>query len=129
MSETSQSSDRDQHGRFQTGSKGGPGRSKGSRNRHGENFLREFADDFERHGPAVIAKVREEQPATYLRIACDLLPKEAELSVDVNILHGVSSTLEAFRTFTALVGSDPEAGRRRLRQLAPQIEQDDVCQR
>jgi hypothetical protein len=114
-------SDRDQHGRFQTGSKGGPGRSKGSRNRHSENFLTAFAGDFEKHGPAVIAKVREEQPSVYLRIAADLLPKEAQIDVNVDILHDVTSTLEAYRTLADVVGADPRLGLRRLKRLAPGI--------
>ena len=48
-------------GRFLTGNNGG-GRKPGSRVRHSENFLREFADDFEQHGAEVIAKVRVEKP-------------------------------------------------------------------
>jgi hypothetical protein len=117
-------SDRDQRtGRFLPGNSGFGGRPKGSRNRHSENFLREFADDFEKHGPAVIAKVREEQPSVYLRIAADLLPREATLDVDVNvdILHDVTSTLEAYRTLADVVGADPRLGLRRLKRLAPGI--------
>jgi hypothetical protein len=73
------------------------GRPKGARDRHSRNFLNCFADDFEKHGAAVIAKVREEKPDVYLRIAADLLPREATLDIDVSVLHDVSNTLEAFR--------------------------------
>jgi hypothetical protein len=102
MSETGAVNDyRDaKSGRFVTGHKqAGPGRPKGSRNRHTENFLREFADDFERHGAAVIAKVREEKPDVYLRIAADLLPREATLDVDVSVdIHAeVVGLLQVFR--------------------------------
>jgi hypothetical protein len=48
-----------------------------------------FADDFERHGVEVIAKVRGEQPAQYLNIAADLLPKEAALDIDANVFAEV----------------------------------------
>jgi hypothetical protein len=91
--------ERDVKGRFLSGGKAGPGRPVGSRNRHTENFLREFADDFERHGAAVIAKVREEKPDVYLRIAADLLPREATLdvSVDVDVRAQVVDLLEVFR--------------------------------
>jgi hypothetical protein len=123
MSEISTPDDRDEHGRFLAGHKGG-GRPKGARDRHSRNFLNAFADDFEKHGPATIAKVREERPDAYLRIAADLLPKTAEIDVDVNVLHEVSSALEAFRVLAELTGADPTQGMRRLRQLAPQIEHD-----
>ena len=89
--------ERDTKGRFVTGVKAGPGRPRGSRNRHTENFLTSFAADFELHGPAVIAQVREEQPAVYLKIAADLLPRHAELSVDVDIHAEVVALLETFR--------------------------------
>src|SRR5215831_11791933 len=49
-----------------------PGRPKGARDRHSRNLLTAFADDFEKHGVALIAKVREEQPAVYLKLAVDL---------------------------------------------------------
>ena len=115
-------SDRDQRtGRFLAGNSGFGGRPKGSRNRHSENFLAAFASDFEKHGPAVIAKVREEQPSVYLRIAADLLPREATLDVNVDILHDVTSTLEAYRTLADVVGADPRLGLRRLKRLAPGI--------
>jgi hypothetical protein len=119
--------DRDSKGRFLTGGKPGPGRPRSSRNRHSENFLSAFADDFEQHGVEVIAKVREEQPAQYLKIAADLLPKEATLDIDVNILGSVTSALEAFRVAAGLLGADPAAGLRRLRKIAPQLDYYDVA--
>ena len=45
----------------------------------------------------MIAQVREEQPAVYLKIAADLLPRHAELSVDVDIHAEVVALLETFR--------------------------------
>jgi hypothetical protein len=110
--------ERDSKGRFLSGTKPGPGRKLGSRNRHTENFLTEFADDFEKHGAAVIAKVRVERPEIYLRIACDLLPRHAELDVDVHhAFTGVGDVLEAFRLATDLLGTDPGAGLKRLQRL------------
>ncbi len=122
MEEATPSADRDKaSGRFLPGNSGFGGRPKGSRNRHSENFLAAFASDFEQHGPAVIAQVREEQPSVYLRIAADLLPREATLDVNVDILHDVTSTLEAYRTLADVVGADPRLGLRRLKRLAPGI--------
>jgi hypothetical protein len=123
---TTTTDERDQRGRFQTGNSGGPGRTPGSRNRHSENFLHAFAVDFEQHGAAVIARVREEKPDIYLRIAADLLPREATLDVDVSVIHEVRGVLDAYRKMSELLGTDPELAVRRLRRLAPQIEHDDV---
>ncbi|MGZ3585313.1 MAG: hypothetical protein ACXVCT_21425 [Ktedonobacterales bacterium] len=55
------------------------GRPKGARNRHSENFINAFAQDFERHGSAVIEKVRKERPHDYLKIAASLLTKQSEI--------------------------------------------------
>jgi hypothetical protein len=68
---------------FKPSQSGNPaGRPKGSRNKLSEDFLRAFAQDFERHGAAVIEKVREERPQDYLKVAASLLPKQMELEVN-----------------------------------------------
>jgi hypothetical protein len=56
-----------------------------------------FANDFEAHGAQVIEKVRTEMPHVYLKIAADLLPREATLDVNVDVVHRAQSQLEAFR--------------------------------
>jgi dihydropteroate synthase len=60
-----------------------------------------FAGDFERHGVGAIGKVRAEKRDVYLRIAADLLPKEATRDVIVDVVHDVSNMLEAFRVMKA----------------------------
>jgi hypothetical protein len=89
--------ERDRKGRFLTGVKAGPGRPVGSRNRHAANLLTAFADDFERHGPAIIAQVRAEQPAVYLKLACDLLPRDVQLDVHLDVRQQVEHMLADFR--------------------------------
>ena len=66
---------RDEHGRFLTGNSGG-GRRKGSRNKLTERFLDTIANDFAEHGAEAIAKVRVDDPATYLKIVGSLVPRE-----------------------------------------------------
>jgi hypothetical protein len=66
---------RDQHGRFLVGHSGG-GRRKGARNKLTERFLDAIADDFTEHGAEAIAKVRADDPATYLKIVGSLVPRE-----------------------------------------------------
>jgi hypothetical protein len=39
-------------------------------------------DDWTTHGPAVLARVREEDPSTYLRVAFNTLPKDVAISIE-----------------------------------------------
>jgi len=41
-----------------------------------EKFILALHDDFNEHGPAVIAKVRKDQPGVYLKVVASLLPRE-----------------------------------------------------
>ena len=66
-------------GRFLTGNIGG-GRSKGSRNKLGEDFIKALHDDFEQHGIDAIAQVRQERPQDYIKVIAGLLPKEIRLT-------------------------------------------------
>jgi hypothetical protein len=58
----------------------GRAKQKGARDRLSAALLTKFADGFEQHGEGVIAKVRENEPATYLRIAATIIPKELEMA-------------------------------------------------
>ena len=53
---------------------GNPGRPKGARNKLGEQFIAALCADFEAHGTRVIARVREEEPAAYLRVIARIVP-------------------------------------------------------
>jgi hypothetical protein len=68
-------------GRFFMGNSGG-GRRKGSGNKIGQDFLSALCDDFTVRGFATIAKVREIDPAAYIRICAKLVPKEYGLRDD-----------------------------------------------
>jgi hypothetical protein len=82
-----------------------------------EDFLAAMADDFSKHGVGVIEKVRTEKPDVYLRVAVDLLPKSAELDVDVTVLHEIGDTLAAYRRMAEMLGADPKVGLRQLRRM------------
>src|ERR1700756_848966 len=114
---------RDERGQFITGHKLsiGRGRPLGARDRHSRNFLEAFAADFEAHGPRVIEQVRTEKPDVYLRIAADLLPRKAQLDVNVDMFQDVTSVLEAFRMASELIGADPRDALDRLRRHAPHL--------
>lgn len=53
---------------------GHTGRPRGSRNKIGERFIAAMCADFEEHGQSVIERVREEDPAVYLRVVAGLVP-------------------------------------------------------
>ena len=78
-------SGRNARGRFISGNSGGPGRPRGSRNRLGEDFLSALCADWAEHGASVIADVRENSPAVYLRIVAGLVPQQAEGTARVRV--------------------------------------------
>jgi hypothetical protein len=58
---------------------GNPGRPKGSRNKLANDFVKALHEDFEQHGAQAIAKVREEDTSTYIRVIASILPKELKV--------------------------------------------------
>ena len=59
------------------------GRRLGSRNKFSNAFVDAMLLDFEEHGEAVIAEVRERDPSTYVRIATALIPSKNETEIEV----------------------------------------------
>lgn len=64
------------------GSKPGPGRPKGSRNKLQEAFWKDFAAAWETHGPTAIQTVAQDDPATFLKVAASVMPKDVEMTVE-----------------------------------------------
>src|SRR6476659_11293544 len=90
-------------GRFLPGNSVFGGRPRGSRNKLGEKFFAALCDDFERHGIAAIAKVREEHPEQFIRVIASIVPKELHLNKDTTLedmsedeLISVIATLRSF---------------------------------
>jgi hypothetical protein len=103
--------ERDDKGRFLTGS-GGPGRKRGSRNKLASEFIEALCDDFEQHGPAVIARVRTDQPAVYMRVVAGILPKQLEAALSVSVfdaynLEDPQEFAKAFRIARQMIGAEP----------------------
>lgn len=73
---------------FQPGSAGGPGRTKGSRNKLSEKFLAALFEDFEESGVWAIKACRLEDPTAYCKMIASLLPKQ----VDVKQTNDISDT-------------------------------------
>lgn len=101
---------------FQPGQSGNPaGRPKGSRHKLTSDFLRELANDFEKHGASAIVDVRSNRPHDYLKICASLIPRGLELDVQVGpsaelktALAGFISDYAAVRDAVHRIGADPE---------------------
>lgn len=62
---------------WQPGQSGNPaGRPKGARSKLGAMFLEALVNDFNAHGVETLKKVRETEPAQYVKVIASLLPKE-----------------------------------------------------
>lgn len=71
---------------FKPGESGNPaGRPKGSRNKLSQAVIDAWCADVAEHGPEVIKRLREDDPATYARISASLVPKNLELDVDAKL--------------------------------------------
>lgn len=67
---------------WKPGQSGNPkGRPKGSRHKLNEDFWSALSEDFAEHGVAVVARVRKEDPSTYLKLAATAAPKEMRHSI------------------------------------------------
>jgi hypothetical protein len=110
---------------WQPGQSGNPaGRPKGSRNKLSEAFLSALSEDFEQNGVAVIASVRAEKPAEYLKIIAAIVPKQLEIreaSLEDMSDEELLENLDAVRSLAAsLVGATtPSGGRKKNRDTAP----------
>ena len=62
---------------WQPGQSGNPaGRTRGSRNKLSEELICALLRDFRQHGQKAVARVRQTQPAAYLKILALLVPRE-----------------------------------------------------
>jgi hypothetical protein len=57
------------------------GRPIGSRSKFSEAIVSDFLADWHQHGTDVLEQVRKKDPATYLRVASVLVPKEMKVEV------------------------------------------------
>ena len=76
---------------WQPGQSGNPkGRPIGSRNKLNEKFILALHDDFAKHGPAVIAEVRETRPEVYLKVIASILPRELHFKSE-SVFEGMTN--------------------------------------
>lgn len=68
--------------KFTKGHSGGPGRPKGSKNKLQEAFWKDFAAAWEAHGQQALLDVVTNDPATFVKVAASIMPKEVEATVE-----------------------------------------------
>jgi hypothetical protein len=100
---------------------GNPGRPKGSRNKLGEHFIGALCADFETHGPDVITRVREKDPAVYLRVIASVVPQtivhearldelsDDELALYLGVLRDALSTRDTASEKREIATQDAES--------------------
>ena len=68
------------NGRFAKGFSGNPGGSpEATRRAFNKDFLVALARDFQAHGEQVLARVRRESPASYLKVCAMLVPRQMQI--------------------------------------------------
>ena len=68
------------NGRFAKGFSGNPGGSpEATRRAFNKDFLVALARDFQAHGEQVLARVRRESPASYLKVCAMLVPRQMQV--------------------------------------------------
>jgi hypothetical protein len=98
MSDTEITIQRNTRGQFLTGHKQvSPGRPVGSRNRLTEDFLRDLSEAWKKHGPEALAQCAQNSPDVFVRVVSSLMPKQAEINVDVDIHAEVVALLDTLR--------------------------------
>ena len=96
-------------GQFLQGTSGNPaGRTRGSRNRLGEAFLIDLHNEWERSGPEALRRCAAEESAQFCKIVANLLPKEIDstLKVDVDLFQNATSFHEAWLIARQHIGAE-----------------------
>lgn len=102
---------------FKPGQSGNPaGRTPGSRNKLGEDFINALQADFTENGKQAIETVRKDRPHEYLKVIAGILPKELNVTTtrveemsDDELADGIAALQAILAAQAAAEGSDQKA--------------------
>lgn len=102
---------------FVAGTKAGPGRKLGARNKLSESFMAALLRDFDEHGVQAVETVRCNEPSQYLKIIASILPKQAEIQVsdyddlgDDELRAALSGAIRDLESFGINLGAEDGEG-------------------
>ena len=100
------------NGRFAKGLSGNPGGSpEATRRAFNKDFLVALARDFQAHGEQVLARVRRESPAAYLKVCAMLVPREMKIEHTGGVKAMTDEQLEAgIEAITAMLAKRDAGG-------------------
>ena len=98
--------ERDERGRFQNGTKPGPGRPQGARSKLGSAYLEDLALVWEKHGSTALERVAVEQPDVLVRVIANLLPKHIDITA-ITAEVDMRDFASRFRSAVELLGNAP----------------------
>jgi hypothetical protein len=106
----SPSNGRDTGGRFVAGNRASRGRL-GARNKLSERFLADLQRQWRKSGAQVLERVARDEPAALMKCVANLLPREFDtaLNVNVSLFAEARSFAEAFRMARDYIGADEPA--------------------
>jgi hypothetical protein len=98
-------------GRFLTGNDAG-GRPKGSRNKLGQHFIGDLYAEWQRSGVDALKRLSAADPAAFIRTVAQILPKEleAKIDVDVGLFADIKNFTEAYRLAREYIGTEIDSG-------------------
>jgi hypothetical protein len=109
MSDTATVAERDtKTGRFLAGNNGG-GRKPGSRAKLSELLLSDLRSVWETHGRQALIDCAENEPAQFVRVLANLLPRDVRIDVAVDVAAFATN----FRHALELLGNEPALPRRK----------------
>jgi hypothetical protein len=126
MDDASESSDRDERGQFKVGHSGLGGRPIGAKSKLTIQFLLDLRDAWEKHGKTALENCATQDPLGFVRVVANLLPRDINVDLNVDMFANADSVLTAFRMATDLLGADSEKAVRSLKRHAPHLIEHDA---
>ena len=106
--------DRDEKtGRFLNGNKRSTGRPRGSRSKLSEAFISDLSDAWEAHGQDALVKCATQEPATFVKIVANLLPRKVDATLEVTSafegydLNDAIQFAQAYEIALRAIGAEP----------------------